>query len=328
MFKRSGLQMVACILVLVSASAAFAGGKKDEAKAKGNYKIVYVQGMSGIPFFNSLTNGAKAEAAKLGIDFSYQGGNSYSPETQTPILNAVIASKPDAIIINPMAGEAMKVPLTEAKKAGIVVIFADTAASDLSLAASFIASDNYAGGKFAADNLAQLIGKKGKVMIQGGTAGISTTDQRTQGFADQIKNYPDIQYIGVQYCGSDPAKATSIISATLAAHPDLKGVYAVSTQELEGSAIALVNAAAQDKVALVGFDSSPIVIEQINSGVIKGTVLQEPYEMGVLSIQQAYNALTGKPVTAKIDTPFVFLTLKTMKDPEIAKYIYQDKINK
>ena len=326
MFKRIDFVIVVCLLLLLSSAAIFAGGNKEEMKSDDNFSIVYVQGMSGIPFFNSLTNGAKAEAAKLGMTFSYQGGNSYSPETQTPILNAVIASKPDAIIINPMAGEAMKVPLTEAKKAGIVVVFADTAASDLDLAVSFIASDNYAGGKFAADNLAKLIGEKGKVMVQGGTAGISTTDQRTQGFEDQIKNYPNIEFIGTQYCGSDPAKATSIISATLAAHPYLKGIYTVSTQELEGAAVALVNADAKDKVALVGFDSSPIVIEHINSGVIKGTVLQEPYEMGVIAVQQAYNALTGKAVTAKIDTPFVFLTLETMKDPEISKYIYQDEI--
>ncbi len=291
------------------------------------YSIVYVQGMSGNPFFNSLTNGAKDESAKLGnVNFTYQGANNYSPQAQTPVLNAVIAAHPDAIIISPMAGEAMMEPLKQAKAQGIKLVFADTTATDQSLAASFIASDNVAGGKFAADQLAKLINGTGEVMLMNGTPGISTTDQRQQGFEAGLKDYPGITYLGVQFCQSDPQKATQIVSATLAAHPNLKGIYAVSTQEVEGSAVALANANAADRVALVGFDSSPPIIEDINKGIIKGVVLQEPYEMGALAIQQAVDALQGKTTTPTIKTPFVFLTKDTMNDPNISKYIYQNQI--
>jgi ribose transport system substrate-binding protein len=260
------------------------------------------------------------------VNFTYQGANNYSPQAQTPVLNAVIAAHPDAIIISPMAGEAMMEPLKQAKAQGIKLVFADTTATDQSLAASFIASDNVAGGKFAADQLAKLINGTGEVMLMNGTPGISTTDQRQQGFEAGLKAYPGITYLGVQFCQSDPQKATQIVSATLAAHPNLKGIYAVSTQEVEGSAVALANANAADRVALVGFDSSPPIIEDIDKGIIKGVVLQEPYEMGVLAIQQAVDALQGKPTTPTIKTPFVFLTKDTMNDPNISKYIYQNQI--
>ena len=225
-----------------------------------------------------------------------------------------------------MAGEAMMVPLKQAKAAGIKLVFADTTATDPSLAVSFIASDNVAGGKFAADQLAKLIGEKGEVMIVSGTPGISTTDQRNQGFESGIKAYPGITYLGVQFCQSDSQKATEIVSSTLAAHPNLKGIYAVSTQEVEGSAVAIANANAADNVALVGFDSSPPILEEITKGIVKGVVLQEPYQMGVMSVDQALNALQGKPTTPIIKTPFVFLTKSSMNDPEVSKYIYQDKI--
>ncbi len=307
--------------------AVFAGGKAETTSGAKTYNIVYVQGMSGNPFFNSLTNGCKDEAAALGdVNFTYQGANNYSPQAQTPVLNAVIAAHPDAIIISPMAGEAMMEPLKQAKSQGIKLVFADTTATDQSLAVSFIASDNVAGGKFAADQLAKLIDSKGEVMLMNGTPGISTTDQRQQGFEAELKNYPGITYLGVQFCQSDPQKATQIVSATLAAHPNLRGIYAVSTQEVEGSAVALANANAADRVALVGFDSSPPIIDDITKGIIKGVVLQEPYEIGRLAVQQAVDALQGKSTTPTIKTPFVFLTKDTMNDPNISKYIYQNQV--
>jgi ribose transport system substrate-binding protein len=320
------ISVVSVILVAVP-FIVFAGGKAESASGPKTYNIVYVQGMSGNPFFNSLTNGCKDEAAKLGgVNFTYQGANNYSPQAQTPVLNAVIAAHPDAIIISPMAGEAMMEPLKQAKAQGIKLVFADTTATDQSLAASFIASDNVAGGKFAADQLAKLIGGTGEVMLMNGTPGISTTDQRQQGFEAGLKAYPGITYLGVQFCQSDPQKATQIVSATLAAHPNLKGIYAVSTQEVEGSAVALANANAADRVALVGFDSSPPIIEDINKGIIKGVVLQEPYEMGTLAVDQAVAALQSKPTTPTIKTPFVFLTKDSMNDPNVSKYIYQNEI--
>jgi ribose transport system substrate-binding protein len=327
MKRKSWVLIFSVFLLIELPFYALAGGKAEGQAGGKTYNIVYIQGMSGNPFFNSLTNGCKDEAAKLGnVTFTYQGANNYSPQAQTPVLNAVIAAKPDAIIISPMAGEAMMTPLKQAKDAGIKLIFADTTATDQSLAASFIASDNVAGGKFAGDQLAKLIGEKGEVMLMNGTPGISTTDQRQQGFEAALKAYPGITYLGVQFCQSDPQKATEIVSSTLAAHPNLKGIYAVSTQEVEGCAVAIANANAADNVALVGFDSSPPIIEDITKGVVKGVVLQEPYQMGVFAIDQAMNALQGKSTTPTIKTPFVFLTKSSMNDPAVSKFIYQDQI--
>src|SRR5574340_1188528 len=87
------------------------------AQAK-SLSITYVSGQAGNPFFVSVACGAKAEAAKLGIGFSSQGGQQYSPTSQTPVLNAVIAQHPDGILISAMVGQAMVAPLTQAKDAG------------------------------------------------------------------------------------------------------------------------------------------------------------------------------------------------------------------
>ena len=80
--------------------------------------------------------------------------------------------------------------------------------------------------KLAAATLAKLVGEKGPVLVINTKAGTSTTDARAQGFEDALKNYPGMTSLGVQYNNNEAAQAASIVTATLAAHPDLAGVFA------------------------------------------------------------------------------------------------------
>ena len=285
--------------------------------------VTYVEGQAGNPFFTSVTCGAQAEARRLGVRFSHQGGRQYSPIAQTPVLDAVIATHPDGILISPMVGPAMVSPLTSARQAGIKLVFVDTQAKGADLAASFVASDNEAGGRLAADRLAGLLGGKGTVMLEGATPGLSSTDARNKGFETEIKKFPAISYIGVQYSQSDPEQARADVGEMLAAQPGLSGIFAVSTQEVEGAASAIRNAGRQGRIQLVGFDTAPPILAERRNGIVQGLVVQEPQAMGATAMDQMVAALRGKPTTAAVYTPFVFMTRDNMQDPGIARFIYQ-----
>ncbi|MGC0419889.1 ABC transporter substrate-binding protein [Embleya sp. AB8] len=314
------------IALLAGITLAATGCSADDTKdagGGGKRSIVYVQGMAGNPFFTSLTCGARGEAESAGFKFDAQGGKDYSPQSQTPILNAVIAQKPDVIIVSPMAGEAMVPPLTKAKARGIKIVFVDSKADDESLAVSTIASDNYAGGMLAAQTLAAQVADKGKVMVMGAKPGISTTDARQKGFEDEMKKHPGVKLLDTQYSGSEPAGATSKFSAVLAANSDLGGVFAVSTQEVEGVATGVRNAGATGRIKVVGFDTSEPILDDVRKDVVQALVVQQPLDMGKQAVQQAAAALDGKPTTKKIDTGYVVLTKDNMTQPEIAKYVYK-----
>lgn len=284
--------------------------------------ITYVSGQIGNPFFTSVACGAKMEAEKLGLKFSLQGGEQYSPTSQTPVLKAVIAQHPDGILISAMVGQAMVAPLTQAKDAGIKIVFVDTEAAEPSLGLSYVSSNNVDGGKLAADKLAELIHEKGVVMQENDIPGISSTDDRDKGFKEEIAKYPHIKYVGIQYSQGEPAKATSQISSMIAAHPDLNGIFAVSTQEVEGAAAAL-QAAGTKNITVVGFDTAPSILTDIKQGIIAGVVVQEPLRMGAVAVDQLVKGLKNEATTPRIYTPLVFLTKETMKDPDVAQYIYE-----
>ena len=77
----------------------------------------------------------------------------------------------------------------------------------------------------AARALAASIGGKGKVYVSNVKPGISTTDQREEGFKMEMAKHPDVEILETQFNDDDANKASAQLQAVLARNPDLKGLY-------------------------------------------------------------------------------------------------------
>jgi ribose transport system substrate-binding protein len=143
--------------------------------------------VSGDSFYITMQCGIQAAAAKHGWKVNMQAPQAFDPSQQTPIVNAVLANNPSALLIAPTDAQAIVSPLLRAKQAGIKVDLVDTTLSQPSIAATSVSIDNLAGGAAAADALAKLIGGKGKVLVIAFQVGASTSDDRQHGFEQQIK---------------------------------------------------------------------------------------------------------------------------------------------
>ena len=208
--------------------------------------MTLIAGVKGDEFYITMNCGAQAEAKKQGVDLDFQGPDQFDATLQTPIVNGVVAKKPDAILIAPTDAKAMYVPIKQAADAGIKIVLVDTTLEQADLAVSQIASDNVGGGKAAAKALAEAIGGSGAVFVNNTKPGISTTDQRAEGFEAEAKNL-GLDYTGMEYNQDQPDKAAAITKAQLAKNPDLKGIFATNLFGAEGSATGLREAGKQDK---------------------------------------------------------------------------------
>jgi ribose transport system substrate-binding protein len=187
------------------------------------------------------------------------------------------------------------------------------------MAVSQISSDNEKGGEAAAEELTKLIGGKGKVMVVNVKPGISTTDARGKGFETGAKA-AGLDFIGQQYDDDDPAKAASIVTATLAKNPDLKGIFAANLFSAEGAASGLKQAGKLGKVKIVGFDAGPKQVEDLKSGLVQALIAQRPADIGKQGVEQALAALEGKPTTPKIGTDFAVISKDNLAENQDALY--------
>ena len=184
--------------------------------ADNKYTIVLIPGITTDAFYITMRKGAEAAGKALGVNIEFQGAPDFNPVTQVPVLNAVIGRKPSAILIAPTDKVQLVEPLKKAVDAGIPVLTVDTfigdghyqtGKGDADFPLSYIASDNVLGGEIAARALARAIGDKGKVYVSNVNPGISTTDQREEGFKNEMKKHPDITVLETQFNNDDANKA-------------------------------------------------------------------------------------------------------------------------
>jgi ribose transport system substrate-binding protein len=178
------------------------------------------------------------------------------------------------------------------------------------------------GGGLAADALATSIHGKGQVMALMNSPAALVARERLDGFRDEIKKYPGIKYLGVQYSNNDTSRAAQAVSTTAAAHPGLVGVFAITTNNTEGAATGVREAEEVGKIKIVGFDTSDPIVQDVRKGLVAGDVVQAPYQIGEIGVQTMVDALDGKKVPREIRTPFVVATPANIDTPGVKKYIY------
>ncbi len=281
-------------------------------KASKNYNIAFLQGVVGDQFYITMQCGAQEEAANLGVTVNTQGPQKFDPTLQKPILDSIVASKPDALLVAPTDVQAMQMPLEQAAAAGIKVVLVDTTTNDPSYAVSAIASDNEGGGRAAFEAIKQLHPEGGKVMVMGLDPGISTTDARTKGFEEAVAEDPAFTYVGVQYSHNDPATAAQLIGAQLQRDPDLVGVFAANLFTAEGSATGIKQAGKSEQVAVVGFDAGPNQIQALREGTVQALVAQDPGTIGKFGVDEAVTALEGGENSPNVQTGFTIITRENL----------------
>jgi ribose transport system substrate-binding protein len=220
---------------------------------------------------------------------------------------------------------AMVAPIQSAVNQDIPVVLVDTTIKKEEIALAQISSDNVKGGMLAGEGLARQIGEKGKVMVISVTPGISTTDQRQQGFEEAIKKYPNIEYLGTEYCNDDPIKAASITTSTLRSNPDLKGIFGANVFSGQGAGTGVRQTGKKDEVSVVAFDASPTQVEDLRRGNVDALIAQHPNDIGDKGVRVAVDYLKSEeePAKKQITTGFTLATRENLDKPEVKKYLYK-----
>lgn len=296
---------VATFGVAVAAGVVLGAGP---ASAAGE-KIAFVQGVQGDGFYITMACGVNAQAKKMGATVKTYGPAKFDATLQNPILQSVIASKPNAILVAPNNVKTSRPLLAQAAKSGIKVVLVDTTVDNPNFAVAEISSNNYEGGQMAGKAVEELVPGGGQVLGIGVKPGISTTDARDAGF----KAWADAsggkyQFIGQQYSENEPAKAAQITTAAIAANPNLKAIFASNLFSAEGAATGIKQAGKEGQIKIIGFDAGPDQVTALKAGTVQALIAQKPYTIGTSGVKAAMDSLAGKKVTKKQTTGFTVIT--------------------
>jgi simple sugar transport system substrate-binding protein len=274
------------------------GFTAQAAPAQQKKFVMYMQmgGDAGAPSVLARTNGAKAAAAALGVELHEQ----YSSWDQQKMLDAfkqAIAAKPDCIEIMGHPGEDAMAPLVDqAEAAGIVVTSGNNPMPNIEAkyqgkGFGYAGADLYAGGFLTGQAMVAAGLKKGDKALVYDIWHQEGRSRSSQGVFDALdKAGLVVDKLDVtQDVDSDPAKAIPVLTAYLAAHPDLK---AIGTQHGNITSIlpkVLQQAGKKPGDVLVGgIDLGPDTIAGIKAGYIVASFDQVLYLQGYYPVQQCW----------------------------------------
>jgi ABC-type sugar transport system substrate-binding protein len=291
--------------------------------------IAFVMGAESDPFFQAMKVGAQDEAKAEGVKLIWQGDAShYDVATEVPIVDNVIAQKPDGLVLIPTDPDGLQASSDKAVAAGIAVANVDTHVTDLSKVVTFITGDNTDGGakaaKAIADKIGYTAGKTYKVVVGLTSATATTNVARLEGFKAAVaKDYSGIQIVDVAYSASNPQTASSNVNNWLTKYPDLAGIFAIDGTNASGAAAALQAKGLTGKIALVGYDAYPANVDLIKAGVFTALIAQDPAAEARLAIKTLVDYIKNKKSPAQRDVVIPNVTLDAMTSAsDLAKYTY------
>ncbi|MFE8913973.1 substrate-binding domain-containing protein [Streptomyces globisporus] len=263
------------------------------------------------PFFVQMKEGAQAEAEKAGIDLTVTDAQNDASQQANQLQNFT-SSGVSSIIVNPVDSDAVGPGVRSANKADIPVIAADRGVNKAETA-TLVASDNVAGGKLAADALADKLGGKGSIVILQGTAGTSASRERGAGFAEGLKAYPDIKVVAKQPADFDRTKGLDVMTNLIQSHPGVTGVFA-ENDEMALGAVKALGSKAGKSVSVVGFDGTPDGLKAVEAGTLYASVAQQPAELGKIAVQNAVKAAQDEQVASTVKVPVKVVTRENVAD--------------
>lgn len=278
------------------------------------YTIAVVVKSAAIPVWESHIIAAKKAGEALGVEIlDYSPSKADNVEEQKRILEDLITTGVDAVVLAPANTEAVKGPVQDLIDAGIPVIYDNTMGpSDVDYL-TYVGIDNSECGAAIADKMAELIGGKGKVLVMEGVPGQATSDLRTEACVKRLnEKYPEIEVeTGVTKWQVDEGRKLAEDYITKWGE-ELKGIIAVGGNQAEGAVEAVKAAGLEGKVFINGFDVQEPQFVAVENGSEAFTVSQSVYDQAYLSVVAAVRALNGEEVPRTINCPITIVTQENL----------------
>ncbi|MEA9390735.1 sugar ABC transporter substrate-binding protein [Acerihabitans sp. TG2] len=277
-------------------------------------KIALVMKSLANEFFLTMETGAKDYQKKHADEFDLISNgikNETDTANQIQIVEQMIVSKADAIIIAPSDSKALIPVVKKAVDAGIIVINIDNkfdaaVLKDKGLNVPFVGPDNRKGAKDIGDYLAKHLKAGDQVGIIEGIPTSTNSQQRTQGYQDAMAQ-AGIKVVSVQSGQWEINNANAIAAAMLSEYPNIKALLADNDNMALGAVSAVRAAGKKGQVQVVGYDNIEAIKPMLADGRVLATADQFASQQAVFGINAALAALKNhtkqSDLASSVETP-------------------------
>ncbi len=320
---RTSLLLLLFVLLLMVGCRSSA---EDAGAAGESLQIAVIPKGTTHEFWKSIHAGAEKAGQELGVDIVWQGPQKEDDrQMQIQVVQNFVSRGIDAIVLAPLDSRSLARPVEAAVRRGIPVVIIDSGLESHAHT-SFIATNNYEGGRMGGRHLAELLGGEGRIIMLRFQEGSASTTERERGFLDALREHAPNATLLVDniYAGATMGSALQVSQNLLNRFAEVDGIWCPNETSTQGMLRALETAGRAGNVRLVGFDINQSLLDGMREGKIDGLVVQDPFTMGFEGVQTAVRIIKGEDFDEKVDTRSVLVTPDNVDDPDIQDLIHPD----
>ena len=311
--------LIILILVLVFGAGIIIVNRSSTAR---RIQVVYIPKArdDANDFWTSLLKGAQMAANEYDVDLTILAPDSEQDfEAQVRYIDEAIAMNPNAIILSPSS----KSEITEAANrivvAGIRLVLIDSEL-DQNLQSIVVETDNVAAGRKMGEFILTHLPENPVIGVVSHVKSSSTAQERYQGLCEGLGDEKE-HIVGTVYCDSNYEKAYNRTKALLEEHPDINILVGLNEYSAIGAGKAVRDLGLSDSILMVGFDSSIEEVQMLEEGVFNAIIVQKPFNMGYLGVENTVLLLRGEILPEMVDSGSELITKENMYTDENQKFL-------
>lgn len=324
---------LAIAAVVVAGCGSADSESSGDSEAAESFQLAGTSGIAADPFWISSVCGGEDAAEAAGSTMTWKTMTTLTTANDQAALDAVKLLNPDGVVVLGYRVDSYGPMINEYMTDGVPVV----------MSVSGTPAENYYKavlvtregdehivelGELIAENMGE---EGGSVAILRGSPSDVATGVLSEPVLEELKKNPKIEVLPTQYDNFDRATAASNVSGLIAAHPDLKAIYAVSGPEGLGALSALKQAGKLGEIDLYSGGGDPDLVAALRAGEVSALLANSPYRLGYDSVNQLIKYLKAHPEGGPVSPgepqdvfePLMVLTPENVDSPEAEDFIYK-----
>ena len=311
-----------CLLLLLSLALSGCGVSREQSTQQ--FKLWFVAKSTDTDFWLSAFAGANAAKAEYNVELTIVG-----PETEEDFAqqNAYIAQAveagADALVFSAISYTENAAAIDAAADAGVKVVVIDSDVDSRKVSAR-IGTDNVQAGRMTAAAVLDSPEEALHVGVVNFDLGSRNGQEREQGLREALAQDARVQEISTVNVAATPAAARSGVEKLMAEHPQINVLVGLNEPLAVGVAQAAEKMKLSGKVRVVGFDTNVQCVDLMRSGTVSALIAQNPYAMGYLGVETAWQLLEGQSFNPEqlIDTSTTIISAENLFTIESQKALF------
>ena len=314
-------------LPLALAALLCLGGCSGRETAAQRHRVTLVAKSTQTEFWLSVFAGAEAAAAEYNLELTIAGPETEEDyESQNRMIAGAVEAGTEALVFSAIDFEENAPAVEAAGQAGVKIVSIDSGVGSDQVG-TYIGTDNYAAGRMAAQAALEQVEGALRVGLVNYDEGTANGQQREQGAVDALTESGRAEVCAAVTTLVDADRAQADAAALLREHPEVNVLIAFNEPTSVGGARAVEALGLEEEVFFVGFDSNVVTVDALQAGSVDALIVQNPYAMGYLGVESAYQLLSGRggelPPVVDTSTQIVYRSNLFTLDSQKALFAFE-----